>query len=158
MNPRIVVIEDDSVNLQACLLLLSERLKYSQVRGFSHPKSFLKKTDLENVDIVISDNEMPEIGGGELCAQIKAAHPHIFFILMSGDLNPLRVEKVFSASNMCIDAFMSKPIDLKELETYMNMFLYMPESFRDNVAIYRRMTGDIELINRHDFKIVRYRV
>lgn len=63
-------------------------------------------------DVVVSDVVMPEVGGYELCRGIKATHPDVPVILLTGLEDPLDVIHALEAG---ADNFLRKPYDPVEL-------------------------------------------
>ncbi len=63
-------------------------------------------------DLVLTDLEMPNLGGAELIVRIRAHYPHIPIIVLSAE-DPL------DAGRRCVglnaDRFFSKPIDLDDV-------------------------------------------
>ncbi|PIR13951.1 response regulator [Candidatus Falkowbacteria bacterium CG11_big_fil_rev_8_21_14_0_20_39_10] len=65
-----------------------------------------------NVDIVVSDINMPELDGFELTKRIKTTYPKIKVILMTGLLTDKQFQKIVSAG---ADGYIAKPFELKKL-------------------------------------------
>jgi len=72
----------------------------------------------EDVDIVISDVDMPEISGIELLKNIKQQFPSVICIIMSG--NPLN--EALALENGA-DGFLAKPFKLRNLFEIVQTFV-----------------------------------
>ena len=67
-------------------------------------------------DLVILDVRMPEIDGFELMARLKAAHPGVDIIVMTGSLDDLD-QKLIRAIRGRAFYFIQKPFDREVLQT-----------------------------------------
>jgi CheY-like chemotaxis protein len=65
------------------------------------------------VDLVITDLGMPEMTGWEVAKQVKAAHPRIPVVLLTGWGDQMRETSVHQAH---VDIVLGKPIRLDELQ------------------------------------------
>jgi CheY-like chemotaxis protein len=85
MNQRRVVIlcVDDEENPLVLRRLVLQKAGY-EVLTASSGKEALALTASRNVDLVLSDHLMPGMNGTELAQQIKAQHPDLPVILISG--------------------------------------------------------------------------
>ena len=84
--------------------------------GFTDPLIALEQfqNNSKSFAMVISDIRMPSMNGYELIRKIKSIHPTIKTILISAfEINKNEFSKVMPSVK--IDAFISKPISLKEL-------------------------------------------
>jgi DNA-binding NtrC family response regulator len=84
--------------------------------GFTDPIIALEQfqNNSKSFAMVISDIRMPSMNGYELIRKIKSIHPTIKTILISAfEINKNDFSKVMPSVK--IDAFISKPISLKEL-------------------------------------------
>ena len=105
---KILVVDDDSANLKLSADILLR--KYEKIFLASNGKEgWWNMTTEENLpDLVISDVDMPEMGGFELCERIKQIFPDIKVILMSGyDVR----EKALAVG---ADDFIRKPFGIAE--------------------------------------------
>ncbi|OGQ85159.1 MAG: hypothetical protein A3J85_01485 [Desulfobacula sp. RIFOXYA12_FULL_46_16] len=70
------------------------------------------------VDIVISDADMPEMNGFELMEKFKEKYPDKTFILMSGVSDDERKSQIAGA-----DAFLAKPFEINDLFAIVQCFV-----------------------------------
>jgi YesN/AraC family two-component response regulator len=70
------------------------------------------------VDIVLSDVDMPEMNGFELMEKFRAKYPHKIFILMSGVSDHERKAHTAGA-----DAFLAKPFEINDLFAIVQCFV-----------------------------------
>jgi FixJ family two-component response regulator len=78
----VAVVDDDPGVLQS-LACLFESADYG-VRVFSSGMELLQSGCLSEIDCLISDLDMPALDGFDLIRQVKALHPHLPVILISG--------------------------------------------------------------------------
>lgn len=110
MIKRILVVDDE----KDCCLLISD---YLTDRGYAVDIAYdgLQAKDLlyiNNYDCVFFDCNMPELTGIELVAVINKKNPNAKKVMISGYEG---IDEKF-AKEIGIDAFLSKPVVLKELE------------------------------------------
>jgi CheY-like chemotaxis protein len=72
----------------------------------------LKILETESVFAVISDICMPGISGLELLAKVKATHPEVFVLLITGQTGKFDKEQAIAAG---ADGFVAKPFKNIEL-------------------------------------------
>jgi YesN/AraC family two-component response regulator len=70
------------------------------------------------VDIVISDVDMPEMNGFELMEKFREKYPDKIFILMSGVSDNERKSQTVGA-----DAFLAKPFEINDLFAIVQCFV-----------------------------------
>jgi two-component system response regulator HydG len=89
------------------------RARGYRTASFGRPREALATLDSQEFNVLVTDLRMPDMNGIELCARIKAAHPHIGMVVVSahGDLG-CAVE----AMRVGVSDFISKPINIEDLE------------------------------------------
>ncbi len=70
------------------------------------------------VDIVISDVDMPEMSGFELMEKFRTLYPDKIFIIMSGVLDNESKSQLAGA-----DAFLAKPFEINDLFNIVQCFV-----------------------------------
>jgi putative two-component system response regulator len=73
-----------------------------------------KRLSHQEYDLVVSDLNMPGESGLDLFRHVSSRHPHLPFILMSGNLDP-RLRREAIAMGIC--DFVEKPFHLSELKS-----------------------------------------
>lgn len=56
----------------------------------ANPERALERLEAEPFDLLISDGEMPEMTGVDLIARARALHPHLRFLMVSGNISAAR--------------------------------------------------------------------
>lgn len=113
-NERILLIDDEEILVQMGKDLL-ERLGYQvTARTRSLEALELFQHNPNGFDMVITDQTMPDMTGGELASQMMQIRPDIPIILCTGYSNLIDEE---SAKAMGIKAFALKPLTAKVLAT-----------------------------------------
>jgi len=110
----ILLVEDDPLVLEQIALLLS--IFFKRVLTAKSVEKAYELYEDERPDIILSDLEMPKVGGIELFYMIRMKNQSIPIIAISAysDRNIL-----FKAANAQIDGYIIKPI---ELETLLDAF------------------------------------
>ena len=116
----VVCVDDDAFILQMLGFQLSKIVdqKYTLLEYFSDPSEALINIDQlvdEKIDIIfiIVDYLMPKMTGAELIREIKAKHPNLKCVMLSGHANPISIEAL-NKENM-LESFISKPWNEEEL-------------------------------------------
>lgn len=112
-KPRIICVDDDKMVLSATSKILMKM--GHEVTSFSDSTDALQhlRRDPDSVDIVVTDQMMPNLTGLELAGQIKELRGDLPVVLLTGYSDLLGDRK--SASG-CIDAIHVKPLDYDILE------------------------------------------
>jgi len=111
---RILVAEDNVVNQKLAQRLLQKR--GHTVRVANNGKEALDLLERESFDLVLMDVQMPQMGGFEATARIRAAEEgtgrHMPIIALTAHAMTGDRERCLEAG---MDAYVSKPIQEKEL-------------------------------------------
>ncbi|WP_433942988.1 response regulator [Paenibacillus sp. SN-8-1] len=109
-----IVIVDDEVLIREGLarMIQKENTEFLITACCSDGQQVFDELNLEEIDVVITDIRMPQIGGLELIRELKESHPQIRSILMSGftDFNYAREAIKYSAVE-----YLLKPINKDQL-------------------------------------------
>ena len=111
-SERILYI-DDEVDLIHPVKAMLEKLGYTVTADNSsiHALEFFKNNP-SDMDIVITDQTMPDMTGRELAAELKSIRPDIPIILCTGYSDQINEE---NARTMGISAFLLKPIIMRDI-------------------------------------------
>ena len=107
---RILVVDDER-GLCAGLQEALRREGYA-VDAATDPLVALSLTDEKLYNLVVSDLKMPQLGGLELLARVKARAPDTLFILMTAYGT---VENAVEAMKQGAYDYLTKPVDLQRL-------------------------------------------
>jgi len=135
------VDDDDDVTRGLALALRRERFRTLTT---SSPEEALRIVECETVDVIVSDDQMPNISGSELLARVRAAHPDIVRILLTGQTD---IRRAASAVNEAgVFRFLLKPYDRTLLVETLHMAFASAESLytRDRFENARVFDGALE--------------
>lgn len=109
MQRRILVVDDDSMNLVRTKMILG---KYYEVLLAESGEEALEKLKNEKVDLVLLDIEMPKMNGMEVFERMKecSADIPVIFLTASGD-----EDDVMSAIRLGAVNYLKKPFMPQEL-------------------------------------------
>jgi DNA-binding NtrC family response regulator len=116
LNPnqthKSILLVDDELDIVNLFTEVFKSRNYD-VFGFTKPLKALEyyKKNYDQYGIVISDIRMPEMNGLDLVKNLKNIHKNISIILMSAYDNI----DYSQLNNITINAFIQKPIQIKEL-------------------------------------------
>jgi two-component system response regulator YesN len=108
-----MIVDDEILIREGLTRMIAKESDHFNVIGcFSDGKEALERLPFLHIDVVITDIRMPEVDGLTLIKELKASHPHIRSILMSGytEFNYAREAIRYSAVD-----YMLKPINKEQL-------------------------------------------
>ena len=110
---KILIADDDPISIELLRAALAEG--GYEVEAACNGLEALEKLDSGRFQLVISDWEMPELGGPELCKEVRSRNfpTYIYFILLTGRSSKVDVVEGLSAG---ADDFISKPFEPAELQ------------------------------------------
>jgi PAS domain S-box-containing protein len=112
---RILVVDDnnDAADSMAALLEVDGH----QVKAVYTAEAGLAEVELLKPDLVLLDIGLPRISGYEVVQRIKAAHPSIYVVALSGYGRPEDKQQARAAG---FDAHLVKPVDFDALKQLMS--------------------------------------
>ena len=96
-SPGVVAVVDDDMSVLRSLQYLLESADYG-VRLYPSAAELLDHGHLDEIDCLISDADMPGMDGFELLRVVRAAHPRLPTILITGYPDTLKRLPVLGAS------------------------------------------------------------
>lgn len=109
-KPTVVIVDDEESILKELRILLGRSYK---VHVFANPEEAEVFVDNNHVDLVVSDEMMPEMRGSELLARIHSRHPDICNIVLSGQAEKDDIVKAVNEGH--IFSFLYKPAERQQL-------------------------------------------
>ncbi len=111
-NERILFVDDEQGIAKMATHMLTS-LGYQPVVTSSSLKALeLFEDDPHSFDILVSDQVMPDLTGGELSAKLREIRPDLPIVICSGFADQLTPEKI---EELGINEFLPKPITRKDL-------------------------------------------
>src|SRR5438874_6176299 len=135
----ILVVDDEPDVVQSVKDLL--RLDYN-VLGTTHAEEAVKMMQEREVDVVMTDQRMPDMTGVELLSQIKGPYPEATRLLFTGYADIRAVIEAINQGN--VYRYITKPWDPDELQT-----IIREACERHDLIVQRRVLMD-ELEKRND--------
>ncbi len=133
MGARVLVVDDDP----AIGRLVRALLQGSDVYFVDSGTTALARLANEDFDVLITDLEMPDLDGLELCAQVAAARPHLPVIVLTAHGN---YERAVGAVRAGAYDFLTKPIERAPLQLAV-----------DRATAHRQLRGELrrlrEIVN-----------
>lgn len=109
-KPSIVIVDDEESILKELRILLGRTYK---VHVFTNPEDAEVFVDRNEVDLVISDEMMPEMRGSVLLARIHEKHPAVCNIVLSGQAEKDDIVRAVNEGH--IFSFLYKPAERQQL-------------------------------------------
>lgn len=108
-----VLFVDDEPEITRSLRATLRRAPFA-VRTANSAREALEILEAEAIDVVVSDERMPEMSGSELLTEVRARHPEIVRIILTGQAS---MDATIAAINdAAIFRFLSKPVAREDLE------------------------------------------
>lgn len=119
---QIVIIDDDFFvrDFTVHAIEFGTNRKVTTFESGLNAWQYIRKRS-HRIDVIIADANIPEINGLELLGRIKGNYPGKRFIITSS--NPAH-EK--TARQLGADAFVSKPFDVSDIITVLELFVFCP--------------------------------
>jgi len=110
----ILVVEDEAITLEYIVTTLAKKFPafafYQALNGRAGPERFKEHAP----DIVITDINMPDMGGVQMADKIRAIKPDTKFIILTGDTGQLTLDASIG-NGFEINHFIVKPVDFQDL-------------------------------------------
>jgi len=134
MNPTVLLIDDDPVDLKALqLLLASWDLDVHAVRG---GRDGLAELERAAVDLVVSDVRMPGVDGEAVVEAVRKSHPGLPVILVTGQQD---VRLAVRAMKGGAFDYVLKPVDEEEMRLALDRALEHGRLRRENAFFLAEM-------------------
>jgi DNA-binding NtrC family response regulator len=108
---NVLIVEDDQAMAQMCAKLIRRRGHSAQIAESSQQALAILR-GANDIDIVISDVQMPQMSGIQLLARLRALHVTIPIILMTGYTQILNASQ---ALDLGASDYIVKPFDAEAL-------------------------------------------
>jgi CheY-like chemotaxis protein len=106
----VFVVDDERPVMQLCVTILE--LQGHRVEGFTRGAELLARVAAVVPDLVVVDYKMPNLGGMEVVRRLRADHPELRVVLISGHSGP---DLTHEADHARVDAVLLKPFTPGEL-------------------------------------------
>lgn len=121
-NFELLIVEDNSDN-QNLLQLMLESLGYNQIEKANHGEEALEKLAAKQYYLIFMDCYMPILNGYETTSRVREKEGDEQHTIIIG----LTANALLGAREQCLEAgmdnYLSKPIDIQELEQLLNRYL-----------------------------------
>ena len=138
----ILIVDDERPNLTVLRNFLEAGYRIHEAQSGAAALEIVKSTDL---DVVITDQRMPEMTGVELLEQIRDLKPEVAGIVLTGFTDP---PALISAINRArVFRFLKKPWqpeDILEAVRQASEHVYQNRAIRKLVAMLAKRTGELD--------------
>ncbi len=141
-GPYKILVVDDEVDLEPLFLQRMRRLirskRYTFVFAHNGLEALDKLSEDSDIDMVLSDINMPQMDGLTLLEQIPKIDPNMRAVIISayGDMQNIR-----TAMNRGAFDFVTKPLDFKDLQITMERTLQHIEEWKDALSSRDRLVA-----------------
>ena len=142
MIPKILVVDDDSASVEAVVEIL-EREGYNLVAA-SGGREALRILATEDIDVVVTDEKMPDLSGIDLLKHIKDNHPYTQVIILTGYGS---IDSAVQATKAGADGYLEKPIQINILRQTAKNALEKRSLFLQNVNLREQLDDKFGFAN-----------
>jgi DNA-binding NarL/FixJ family response regulator len=115
---RILVAEDHRILLDSLAMLLASIEGVEVISKYTNGRQVLTALELDpDIDLVVSDLQMPVMNGIELTLQLRQQYPHVKICLLTVADQPDAIKEAIRAG---ADGYVLKSAERSELETALN--------------------------------------
>ncbi|QHW00595.1 response regulator [Spirosoma endbachense] len=140
---RILVAEDHRILLDSLAMLLSSIDGIEVVSKHTNGKQVLTALDIDSdITMVVSDLQMPIMGGIELTLQLRERFPHVRICLLTVADQPDAIKEALRAG---ADGYVLKSAERIELETALDMIAKGHKYYSEQVLMQLAMEAGMEL-------------
>lgn len=140
MNDTILVVDDEVSICQSLKAILSDEGYQVLVAGSG--EEAIKVVEEEMPQLVLLDIWLPGIDGLETLKAIKAAHPNVLVIMMSGHGT---IETAVRATKLGAFDFIEKPLSLDKVIIIINNALNVVRLEEENILLKQKVSHEYEL-------------
>ncbi|GAB3954616.1 response regulator transcription factor [Spirosoma harenae] len=141
---RILVAEDHRMILDSLTMLLSSIDDIEVVSKHTNGRQVLTTLEIEpDITLVVSDVQMPVMGGIELTLQLRERFPHVKICLLTVADEPDAIKEAIRAG---ADGYVLKSAERTELETALRMISQGNKFYSEKVLMQLANETGIELV------------
>ena len=142
MPSKILVVDDDSASIEAVIEVL-EREGYD-LSAASGGHEALRLLASEDIDVVITDEKMPDLSGIDLLKHIKDNYPYTQVIILTGYGS---IDSAVQATKAGADGYLEKPIQINILRQTAKNALEKRSLFLQNVNLREQLDDKFGFAN-----------
>ena len=109
-KPTVLIVDDERPILTELKILLGRKYK---VHAFENPEEVQDFVNKNDVDLIVSDELMPEMRGSELLSRLHKSHPDVCKIVLSGQAEKNDIVRAINEGH--IFNFLFKPVNQRQL-------------------------------------------
>lgn len=142
MPSKILVVDDDSASIEAASEVL-EREGYDLFAA-SGGREALETLAAEDIDVVITDEKMPDLSGIDLLKHIKDNYPYTQVIILTGYGS---IDSAVQATRAGADGYLEKPVQINILRQTAKNALEKRSLFLQNVNLREQLDDKFGFAN-----------
>jgi len=145
---RILIAEDHRILLESLAMLLSSIDGVEVVSKHTNGRQVLNALELEkDIDLIVSDLQMPVMGGIELTLKLREFFPEVKICLLTVADQPEAIKEAIRAG---ADGYVLKSAERSELETALSMIMRGNKFYSEQVLMQLANDKGIEVVPDRD--------
>lgn len=128
---KIILADDHQIIIDGISNLLLKMEDVEVVSKVSDGIELMRKAELFNPDLIITDIEMPRLNGIEATMEIRKKNPHVKIIILSMHKDPVLIKKLIKLG---IEGYLTKTVDEEEFISAVKMVLKGQRYFSGEVT------------------------
>ncbi len=125
---RVLFVDDEASALAALERMIDTAQPGWDVRYLTNPSDALEAIETGDVDVVVSDMQMPEMDGATLLKRVRASSPSTARIVMSGHTNQAAAIRAAGVAQR----FLAKPCDFEVIRAAVDRALDVRDVIHDD--------------------------
>lgn len=117
VSGTVMVVEDDAATRRLYRFLLSNS-GYTVIEA-EDGQAALEYFEVQPCDVIITDMNMPRMGGMQLVQKLRESYPEVFVIMVTAFGTPDTEKQAFRAG---VNEYLTKPFDFEELERRVQIY------------------------------------
>jgi len=127
MNANILIVDDEKIQREMLGGYLGK--KGYDVKLASSGAEALDIINKSTVDVMITDQKMPEMSGIELAGKVRKEHPNISIMILTAYGS---IEDAVQAMKNGVEDYLTKPLNMEELDVILTKILDKRQLVREN--------------------------
>lgn len=141
MKHSVLIVDDNKIDREKLSRCLSgDYITYTATNGY---EAIQKVKDID-IEVILSDMQMPEMDGIELLEKIKADNKDIVIIVVTGFST---IESAVTAMRKGAYDYLTKPIDVNKLEVTIKNALENKKLRSENIMLKKKIRGKFNPAN-----------
>ena len=151
MRKRNIILVDDEPAVLSALQRILHNVNYNLIMCASVAEAKIEIEKMRDlIDVVISDNRMPECSGVDFLSELRRVYPEIVRIMLTGHSDLEDAKKAINDGQ--VYRFLLKPCDADEMRTTVRHALAHKDLWEENRTLLKKVEEHEKILNEIETK------